>query len=54
MRRFWSGRKLSHEERAPYLTRIAGKLRDSADEIAALMTEETGKLLKDGQSEVEL
>jgi len=51
---FLEWRKLSHEERAPYLTRIAGKLRDSADEIAALMTEETGKLLKDGQSEVEL
>ncbi|QPO07835.1 NAD-dependent succinate-semialdehyde dehydrogenase [Sulfitobacter sp. B30-2] len=47
-------RKLSHKERAPYLTKIAAKLRDSADELAALMTRETGKLLKDGKTEVEI
>ncbi|MEQ8307036.1 MAG: NAD-dependent succinate-semialdehyde dehydrogenase [Hoeflea sp.] len=48
----WS--KLSHQERAPYLTRIAEKLREHADELSALMTRETGKLLKDGKTEVEL
>jgi succinate-semialdehyde dehydrogenase / glutarate-semialdehyde dehydrogenase len=51
---FLEWRKLSHDERAPYLTRIAGKLREHADELAALMTHETGKLLKDGKTEVEL
>ncbi|MDG4648711.1 NAD-dependent succinate-semialdehyde dehydrogenase [Roseibacterium sp. SDUM158017] len=47
-------RKLSHAERAPYLTKIADKLRAHADELAALMTRETGKLLKDGHTEVEI
>ena len=47
-------RKLSHKERAPYLTEIAAKLRENADELAALMTRETGKLLKDGKTEVEI
>ncbi|WP_340236867.1 NAD-dependent succinate-semialdehyde dehydrogenase [Sulfitobacter pontiacus] len=47
-------RKLSHKERASYLTKIAAKLRDNADELAALMTRETGKLLKDGKTEVEI
>ena len=47
-------RKLSHKERAPYLTTIAAKLRENADELAALMTRETGKLLKDGKTEVEI
>jgi succinate-semialdehyde dehydrogenase / glutarate-semialdehyde dehydrogenase len=51
---FLKWRELSHEERAPYLTKIATKLRDNADELAALMTQETGKLLKDGHSEVEI
>jgi len=51
---FLKWRELTHEERAPYLTKIATKLRDNADELAALMTQETGKLLKDGQSEVEI
>jgi succinate-semialdehyde dehydrogenase / glutarate-semialdehyde dehydrogenase len=51
---FLEWRELTHEERAPYLTKIATKLRDNADELAALMTKETGKLLKDGQSEVEI
>jgi len=51
---FLEWRKLSHQERAPYLTKIAQKLRDNADELAALMTRETGKLLKDGQTEVEI
>ncbi|SEW40551.1 succinate-semialdehyde dehydrogenase / glutarate-semialdehyde dehydrogenase [Cognatiyoonia koreensis] len=51
---FLEWRKLSHQERAPYLTKIAEKLRENADELAELMTRETGKLLKDGQTEVEL
>lgn len=51
---FLEWRKLSHEERAPYLIRIGQTLRDHADELAALMTRETGKLLKDGHIEVEL
>jgi len=51
---FLEWRKLSHEERSPYLSKIAQKLRDNADELAALMTNETGKLLKDGLTEVEI
>lgn len=51
---FLEWRKLSHDERAPYLTRIGQTLRDHADELAALMTRETGKLLKDGHIEVEI
>ena len=51
---FMEWRNLSHQERAPYLTRIAQKLRDNADGLAALMTRETGKLLKDGLTEVEI
>jgi succinate-semialdehyde dehydrogenase/glutarate-semialdehyde dehydrogenase len=51
---FLEWRKLTHADRAPYLTKIANKLRAHADELAALMTRETGKLLKDGHSEVEI
>ena len=51
---FLDWRKLSHADRAPYLKKIAQKLRDNADELAALMTRETGKLLKDGHTEVEI
>jgi succinate-semialdehyde dehydrogenase/glutarate-semialdehyde dehydrogenase len=51
---FLKWRELTHAERAPYLTKIATKLRDNADDLAALMTQETGKLLKDGQREVEI
>jgi succinate-semialdehyde dehydrogenase/glutarate-semialdehyde dehydrogenase len=51
---FLEWRKLSHQERASYLVKIAQKLRDNADELAALMTQETGKLLKDGHAEVEI
>ncbi|WP_019956063.1 NAD-dependent succinate-semialdehyde dehydrogenase [Yoonia vestfoldensis] len=51
---FLDWRKRSHAERAPYLTKIAEKLRAHADELAALMTRETGKLLKDGLTEVEI
>ncbi|OJA05915.1 NAD-dependent succinate-semialdehyde dehydrogenase [Halomonas sp. QHL1] len=51
---FLEWRKLGHQERAPYLKKIGQKLRDNADELADLMTSETGKLLKDGHVEVEL
>lgn len=51
---FLEWRKLTHRERAPFLTRIGQILRDHADELSALMTRETGKLLKDGHIEVEL
>ncbi len=51
---FLEWRKLSYSERAPYLNKIAAKLRENADDLAALMTKETGKLLKDGQREVEI
>ena len=51
---FLEWRKLSHQDRAPYLTKIAQKLRDNAVELAALMTRETGKLLKDGHREIEI
>ena len=51
---FRDWRKLSHDERAPYLRKIAEGLRARSDEIAELMTREMGKLLKDGKVEVEL
>ncbi len=51
---FRDWRTKSHKERAPYLRKIAAALRDNADEFATLMTEETGKLLRDGQTEVAL
>ncbi len=51
---FLQWRELTHQERGPYLKKIGQKLRDNADELAALMTNETGKLLKDGRVEVEL
>ncbi|MGY3038603.1 succinate-semialdehyde dehydrogenase/glutarate-semialdehyde dehydrogenase [Rhodanobacter sp. TND4EL1] len=51
---FLQWKKKTHEERAPYLRDIAGALRDKAADFAKLMTEETGKLLRDGSHEVEL
>lgn len=51
---FLQWRELGHQDRALYLKKIGQKLRDNADELAALMTNETGKLLKDGHVEVEL
>lgn len=51
---FLEWRKLPHHERAPFLTRIGQTLRGHADELAALMTRETGKLLTDGHLEVEI
>lgn len=44
----------SHADRAKYLTKIAAALRENADEFAALMTHEMGKLLRDGKTEIEL
>ncbi|MGB0913193.1 MAG: NAD-dependent succinate-semialdehyde dehydrogenase [Phaeobacter italicus] len=51
---FLNWRQLSHADRAPYLTAIAEKLRGAADELAELMTRETGKLFKDGRREIEI
>lgn len=51
---FIEWRELTHQERAPYLVKIGQTLRDNADELAALMTSETGKLLSDGHVEIEL
>jgi succinate-semialdehyde dehydrogenase/glutarate-semialdehyde dehydrogenase len=47
-------RSKSLEERASYLMRIAQALRSHQQAFAQLMTQETGKLLRDGNAEVEL
>lgn len=47
-------RALTHEDRAPFLRKIAAVLRDNSDRFAQLMTCEMGKLLRDGKVEVEL
>ena len=44
----------THKERAVYLRDIAAALRENADAFAKLMTNEMGKLLRDGQTEIEL
>ncbi|MHA3979369.1 NAD-dependent succinate-semialdehyde dehydrogenase [Halovulum sp. GXIMD14794] len=51
---FLDWRTKSHAERAPYLMRIAEELRAQSDDLAALMSRETGKLFKDGKTEVEI
>ena len=51
---FLDWRSKSHEERAPYLRKIAGVLRDNSERFSELMTREMGKLLRDGKTEVEL
>lgn len=51
---FLKWRELTHEDRASYLRKIGQKLRDHAEELATLMTKETGKLLKDGIREIEI
>jgi succinate-semialdehyde dehydrogenase/glutarate-semialdehyde dehydrogenase len=51
---FLHWRELSHQERGSYLKKIGQKLRDKANELTALMTNETGKLLSDGHVEIEL
>jgi succinate-semialdehyde dehydrogenase/glutarate-semialdehyde dehydrogenase len=50
---FLDWRMKSHSERAPYLRDIATALRNASDAFANLMTEETGKLLRDSKTEVE-
>ncbi len=44
----------THAERADYLRDIAEALRDASETLAQLMTDEMGKLLRDGKTEVEL
>ncbi len=51
---FKEWRKLTHAERAPYLKKIAEKLRENKESLSELMTREVGKLYKDGLTEVEL
>lgn len=51
---FLDWRTKSHNERGSYLREIAKVLRDKVDVYANLMTDETGKLLRDGMTEVEL
>ncbi len=51
---FLDWREKSHAQRAPYLRDIAKSLRARSDDLAALMTTETGKLLRDGAREVAL
>ncbi|GMN01759.1 NAD-dependent succinate-semialdehyde dehydrogenase [Erythrobacter sp. MTPC3] len=53
-RAFLDWRTLTHEERAPYLRKIAETLRNNSEKFAQLMTAEMGKLLKDGHTEVEI
>ncbi|WP_309672640.1 NAD-dependent succinate-semialdehyde dehydrogenase [Gemmatimonas sp.] len=51
---FLQWRTLTHKARASCLHDIANALRANANALAALMTAETGKLLRDGMLEVEL
>jgi len=53
-RAFEDWRKLSHSERAKIMRPIADKLHEHKDELAKLMTQEVGKLYKDGLTEIEL
>ena len=51
---FQEWRTRSHEDRGEILRKIAKTLRDNTARISELMTKETGKLLKDGKTEVEI
>ncbi len=51
---FLDWRMKSHKERASYLRKIAKTLRENSDKISRLMTNEMGKLLRDGGTEVEI
>lgn len=51
---FLEWQKKTHDERAPYLRDIAKLLREKGDDFAGLMTQEMGKLFKDGKTEVEI
>lgn len=51
---FLQWRTQTRADRAPIVRGKAGTLRENAGALAALMTSETGSLLRDGQTEVEL
>ncbi len=51
---FLQWRTKTPDERAPLLRNVADALRKNVGALAALMTQETGKLLRDGRTEVEL
>ncbi len=51
---FLNWRKKSHEARGEVLEAIGAKLRDRKEELAQLMTQEMGKLLKQSYQEVDL
>ena len=51
---FEEWRAHSHEDRAEVLREIAKVLRANTDRISELMTRETGKLIRDGKTEVEI
>lgn len=51
---FLKWRERTHQERAPVLRDLADALRENVEELSERMTEETGKLLRDGRTEVEL
>ncbi|MEM8578002.1 MAG: NAD-dependent succinate-semialdehyde dehydrogenase [Pseudomonadota bacterium] len=51
---FQDWRTLTHDARAPYLTKIAETLRANRADLAELMTKEMGKLYRDGLTEVDL
>ena len=51
---FEKWRETSHADRAPYLRKIAGKLRENSDDLAQLMSREMGKLISGGKTEVEI
>jgi succinate-semialdehyde dehydrogenase/glutarate-semialdehyde dehydrogenase len=51
---FLEWRKKTHNERAPYLRNIAKALREKGDDFAKLMTQEMGKLFRDGKTEIDI
>ncbi len=51
---FLEWKKKTHDERAPYLREIAEALRERGDDFARLMTQEMGKLFRDGKTEIEI
>ncbi|WP_299681443.1 NAD-dependent succinate-semialdehyde dehydrogenase [uncultured Roseobacter sp.] len=51
---FLKWKTITYEERGQHLRKIATVLRESSDDLAELMTQEMGKLLRDGKTEVEL
>ena len=51
---FLKWREKTHKDRAPYLLGIAKILRKKGDDFAKLMTQEMGKLFRDGKTEIEI